>query len=163
MAYIQNIHMFLFLLALTACLEIQFSEARQIKAIKKQELSPVKTETGLQHYSKQAIKVEQGVGSQKDNLQVTGQRKFSPPMIPPPSHESISSDDVYHSDSFQPTTPGNSPGIGHSFAGKKHNTQAKAQDFTSATGQTDGFQPTTPGHSPGVGHSFGNFKAGPNA
>ncbi|KAL0377731.1 UNVERIFIED_CONTAM: hypothetical protein Sradi_3078600 [Sesamum radiatum] len=154
--------MFLFLLALTACLEIQFSEARQLKAIKEQESSPVKTETGLQHYAKQAIKVEQSVGSRKENLQVTGQRKISPPMIPPPSHEFISSD-VSRSDSFQPTTPGNSPGIGHSFTGKKHDTQAKAQDFTSVAGQTDGFQPTTPGHSPGVGHSFGNFKAGPNA
>ncbi|KAL1569427.1 hypothetical protein AAHA92_00908 [Salvia divinorum] len=55
-----------------------------------------------------------------------------------------------HTETFQPTTPGNSPGVGHSFATKYHSMEeVKA-------GKTDGFQPTTPGHSPGVGHSMGN-------
>ncbi|KAI3452041.1 hypothetical protein Pfo_008706 [Paulownia fortunei] len=162
MAYIQHIHMLLFLLALTACLEIQFAEGRQLKSMKEHNLSPVKIETGPQNHAKQAVNFEQSPGYHKNNLLVTGQKKVSPPVTPTQSHE-LSSSDESHKDAFQPTTPGNSPGIGHSFAEQKHNVQAKVQDFTSVAGQTDGFQPTTPGHSPGVGHSFGNLKAGPNA
>lgn len=117
--------MFIFLLALTACLEIQFSQARQLKE-----------------------------NAHNKNLQ------------PIPSKE-LSSSDASHSreeNGFQPTTPGNSPGVGHSFAGQKRNyAQSEGQDFDSVKGKTDGFQPTTPGHSPGVGHALGNLKEGPNA
>ncbi|KAL9158138.1 hypothetical protein ABFS82_08G048200 [Erythranthe guttata] len=73
----------------------------------------------------------------------------------------------HEKDGFQPTTPGNSPGVGHSFEGQKRNNgqQIKEQadlNFNSPAGKADAFQPTTPGHSPGVGHSFGTLKQGPN-
>ncbi|KAG8367070.1 hypothetical protein BUALT_Bualt16G0034400 [Buddleja alternifolia] len=69
-------------------------------------------------------------------------------------HElSSSSDESHSSTDFRPTTPGNSPGIGHSFEGQKDETEQK-QDFSNVTGSTDDFRPTGPGHSPGIGHSL---------
>ncbi|KAL3813607.1 hypothetical protein ACJIZ3_014875 [Penstemon smallii] len=120
--------MFLFLLALTACIEIQFTKGRQLKEVKEY------------------------------NLQVTGQTQISQKMTP--ADHGFSSSEVSRSDDFRPTTPGNSPGVGHDFA--TQNMQPKVQDFSSINGQTD-FRPTGPGHSPGVGHSFRNVNAGPNA
>ncbi|KAG6397316.1 hypothetical protein SASPL_143482 [Salvia splendens] len=55
-----------------------------------------------------------------------------------------------HTETFQPTTPGNSPGVGHLFGTKDHSMEEVKG------GKPDGFQPTSPGHSPGVGHSMGN-------
>ncbi|KAK6116254.1 hypothetical protein DH2020_050050 [Rehmannia glutinosa] len=119
MAYIQHIPILFFLLALMACLNIQFSEGRQLKSM--------------------------------HNAQVTGQKKGLPPMTPTQNHE-FSSSDVSNKDAYQPTTPGNSPGIGHSFAGQKDNMQPKRVRVLDE-GYTDSFRPTTPGHSPGIGHS----------
>ncbi|CAE6075755.1 unnamed protein product [Arabidopsis arenosa] len=68
-------------------------------------------------------------------------------------------------DDFAPTSPGNSPGVGH----KKGNVNVEGfqDDFKPTegrklqktngqdhfkTGSTDDFAPTSPGHSPGVGH-----------
>lgn len=100
-----HIQLFVLFLALTACLETQFTQGRQLKG--------------------------------SDAKLVSAPR-------PPPPPELMSSSEVGGVDSFQPTTPGNSPGVGHSFT------------TMAAPGKTDGFQPTTPGHSPGVGHSIGN-------
>lgn len=72
-------------------------------------------------------------------------------------------------DDFAPTSPGNSPGVGH----KKGNVNVEGfqDDFKPTegrklqktngevhfkTGSTDDFAPTSPGHSPGVGHKKGN-------
>ncbi|KAM7507079.1 hypothetical protein LguiA_017532 [Lonicera macranthoides] len=74
-------------------------------------------------------------------------------------------------DDFRPTTPGNSPGVGHSF--EEHNVDVESDplgncstvgsslagntdDFRppSIPGNADDFRPTKPGNSPGVGHSF---------
>ncbi|ANM63933.1 unnamed protein product [Arabidopsis thaliana] len=72
-------------------------------------------------------------------------------------------------DDFVPTSPGNSPGVGH----KKGNVNVEGfqDDFKPTegrkllktnvqdhfkTGSTDDFAPTSPGHSPGVGHKKGN-------
>ncbi|KAL9326966.1 hypothetical protein ACSQ67_007611 [Phaseolus vulgaris] len=64
---------------------------------------------------------------------------------------------------FRPTTPGNSPGVGH----RKFATQDKDMKATVAVespdvkvhvteGTESGFKPTNPGHSPGVGHAQHN-------
>ncbi|KAF7136051.1 hypothetical protein RHSIM_Rhsim08G0102000 [Rhododendron simsii] len=50
-----------------------------------------------------------------------------------------------YKDDFRPTTPGSSPGVGHS--------QTLGSDESVAEYEDD-FRPTTPGSSPGVGHSF---------
>ncbi|XP_010464835.1 PREDICTED: uncharacterized protein LOC104762884 [Camelina sativa] len=53
---------------------------------------------------------------------------------------------VGHTEDFAPTSPGNSPGIGHKMKEDKENVERFKDDF----------KPTTPGHSPGVGHSVKN-------
>lgn len=58
---------------------------------------------------------------------------------------------VGYTDDFGPTSPGNSPGIGHKMKEDKEN----------AEGFQDDFKPTTPGHSPIVGHAVTNNE--PNA
>ncbi|WJX89688.1 hypothetical protein P8452_71664 [Trifolium repens] len=70
-----------------------------------------------------------------------------------------------HTNAFQPTTPGNSPGVGHkSFAKKDINMKSKKvvvqspDDNITATNEDiiNDLKKTDPGHSPGVGHSFNN-------
>ncbi|PPS12103.1 hypothetical protein GOBAR_AA08572 [Gossypium barbadense] len=67
-------------------------------------------------------------------------------------YEAFVADNVgteYDTDDFRPTTPGHSPGAGHS-------TGPNSDDYNVGTEyDTDDFRPTTPGHSPGAGHSTG--------
>ncbi|KAK1363826.1 hypothetical protein POM88_039387 [Heracleum sosnowskyi] len=94
--------------------------------------------------------------------------------FPPPSTRSMESSTVAEPiNDFRPTTPGNSPGVGHSYA--EHSvviqpneagdvmkllTKESKQEFTSKQkvstvgNSVDGFRPTAPGNSPGVGHSY---------
>ncbi|KAG7993716.1 hypothetical protein I3843_01G018700 [Carya illinoinensis] len=65
------------------------------------------------------------------------------------------------------TTPGNSPGVGHSFQNQEANVESKARAKGkgvrhSLTGFKDNYQPTAPGHSPGVGHVFQSKNDEPN-
>ncbi|KAI3500479.1 hypothetical protein L1887_36301 [Cichorium endivia] len=69
---------------------------------------------------------------------------------------------------FRPTTPGNSPGAGHSFTEHRLDTQSVATSDApavpeSGAGNSDDFRPTGPGHSPGGGHSKDGHIATPNA
>ncbi|KAL8117607.1 hypothetical protein AgCh_015473 [Apium graveolens] len=76
---------------------------------------------------------------------------------------------------FRPTTPGNSPGVGHSYAEHSVVVQPNAagddmkllkkeskkeftrkQKVSTVENSIDGFRPTAPGNSPGVGHSYTN-------
>ncbi|MFS8033355.1 putative encoded peptide [Helianthus anomalus] len=47
---------------------------------------------------------------------------------------------------FRPTTPGSSPGAGHSFT--------KQGSYSNSDAVADAFKPTKPGNSPGAGHSI---------
>ncbi|KAH0864682.1 hypothetical protein HID58_081893 [Brassica napus] len=63
-------------------------------------------------------------------------------------------------DEFVPTSPGNSPGLGHKRDNFKP-TQGRMLQKTNGqshfkTGLTDDFAPTSPGHSPGMGHKKGS-------
>ncbi|CAA2961207.1 Hypothetical predicted protein, partial [Olea europaea subsp. europaea] len=129
MAYIQNIPLLLFLLAGFSCLQISLTEGRQLKPFKKQEKHDFPANA---------------------SLQIVGQKRNPPPTNQ--KHEVDSSDAMGVND-FRPTSPGKSPGIGHSFPAQKDN----------VAGKTDDFRPTGPGHSPGIGHSFANKTTGPNA
>ncbi|KAE8703767.1 Detected protein of unknown function [Hibiscus syriacus] len=61
---------------------------------------------------------------------------------------------------FRPTTPGNSPGAGHSFGEYDEETEQKpAGRVGSNNGDKEGFR----GHSPGGGHAFVSKKWKPNA
>ncbi|OIV93765.1 hypothetical protein TanjilG_07668 [Lupinus angustifolius] len=67
---------------------------------------------------------------------------------------------------FRPTSPGDSPGVGHRFEEygdmkgvvvvQSPNVRVHVNEETK-----NGFKPTQPGHSPGVGHAYQN-KNGPN-
>ncbi|KAL2333579.1 hypothetical protein Fmac_014792 [Flemingia macrophylla] len=62
---------------------------------------------------------------------------------------------------FRPTTPGNSPGVGHrKFARQDNDMKAKVRSpgvNAHVTEETqNGFKPTNPGHSPGVGYAQEN-------
>ncbi|KAL3725964.1 hypothetical protein ACJRO7_030930 [Eucalyptus globulus] len=76
--------------------------------------------------------------------------------------------DAVYKDDFRPTTPGSSPGVGHSFVGsKKGGAEAKApsnnEERLTITEILGDFRPTGPGHSPGVGHVFESLIDEPKA
>ncbi|KAK7386454.1 hypothetical protein VNO78_26692 [Psophocarpus tetragonolobus] len=89
-------------------------------------------------------------------------KKVDPSMIPKQGVESFV-DSNTDTNGFRPTTPGNSPGVGHrKFAQEGEDMKAmvavQSPDVKvyETEGTTNGFKPTDPGHSPGVGHSQQN-------
>ncbi|MBA0760890.1 hypothetical protein Gotri_023603, partial [Gossypium trilobum] len=86
-------------------------------------------------------------------------------VLPPPTRTKTSdfgdSIEGYKED-FRPTTPGSSPGVGHSFAEdvediaerKPTSISVQGNGNRSIAGYKEDFRPTTPGNSPGGGHSF---------
>ncbi|KAK3222445.1 hypothetical protein Dsin_009470 [Dipteronia sinensis] len=144
MAEIRSMYKRLILVAvLVACHAILSAEGRQIKSINKKETA-----------NKQGS--SNSINSKKEI--------FPPPTVSFGDSEANSKDD------FRPTTPGISPGVGHSFAQDQQNVESKLVAVNSnkkaghfMTGDKDDFRPTTPGHSPGVGHAFRNKNAEPNA
>ncbi|KAH1113469.1 hypothetical protein J1N35_006847 [Gossypium stocksii] len=87
-------------------------------------------------------------------------RVFPPP---PTTETSYFGDSVEgHKEDFRPTTPGNSPGVGHSFPEDDEDIADRKPGSFSLQGNSkqsiardeDGLRPTTPGNSPGAGHSF---------
>ncbi|KAJ9564536.1 hypothetical protein OSB04_000502 [Centaurea solstitialis] len=69
---------------------------------------------------------------------------------------------------FRPTTPGNSPGAGHSFT--EHGLDFVSEAVSNVDGipqptaeSENGFRPTKPGNSPGAGHSIHNQTTKPKA
>ncbi|KAK8606838.1 hypothetical protein V6N13_052594 [Hibiscus sabdariffa] len=98
-----------------------------------------------------------------------GSKQVLPPPMPNKSSDFSVSVDGYR-DAFRPTTPGNSPGAGHSFGEDDEETEQKpAGRFSSIDGKhsingdREDFRPTNPGHSPGGGHAFVSKKSKPNA
>ncbi|KAL6993718.1 hypothetical protein U1Q18_011831 [Sarracenia purpurea var. burkii] len=168
MASIPSIHTCAILLALIAYNEILFTEGRQLKAKEKVENNSThdQNETG-RHGS-------QSINSQKNDEGQTQGYDLSAPHaihVPISDHSTAGKKDVLptitlegHKDDFRSTTPGNSPGVGHSFPGQKDHTQKNAQNKSayfshSVEGDINDFKPTGPGHSPGIGHSFQNTNA----
>lgn len=94
--------------------------------------------------------------------------------FPPPSTTGTESATVAEPiNDFRPTTPGNSPGVGHSYAehrgvvqpneagdamtllGKETKQESpRKQKVSTVANSIDGFRPTAPGNSPGVGHFY---------
>ncbi|KAK4791382.1 hypothetical protein SAY86_031795 [Trapa natans] len=73
---------------------------------------------------------------------------------------------------FRPTTPGNSPGAGHSLDGFMQKALASKEPAGRKTGKdnhpltgspVNDFRPTGPRHSPGVGHTVGSVSTEPKA
>ncbi|KAL2522775.1 hypothetical protein Fot_26752 [Forsythia ovata] len=108
MAFKQNIYIFLLLLAGFSSLQISLTEARQLKALKKQE----------KHDFPATVPAH-------DSLHVVGQKR-----IPPPNEkDKTDSSEATDVNDFRPTAPGKSPGIGHSFAAQRDNVAGKTDDF----------------------------------
>ncbi|CAA3030278.1 Hypothetical predicted protein [Olea europaea subsp. europaea] len=120
MAYNQQIYIFALLLAAIACLEISFSEGRQLNAFKKQE----------QIFPQNKGNNEFGLSSTSDEVDnyVNDFRPTNPGNSPGIGHRFEAENDVAqpktlsfasgkNTDDFRPTKPGHSPGVGHSLAG----------------------------------------------
>ncbi|KAL2499712.1 hypothetical protein Adt_25262 [Abeliophyllum distichum] len=108
MAFIQNISLFLLLLAGFSSLQISLTEARQLKALKKQEKHDFPD-----------------TAPANDSPHVVGQKRIPPPK----EKDKIDSSEELDVGGFRPTAPGKSPGIGHSFAAQRHNVAGKTDDF----------------------------------
>ncbi|CAL5197687.1 unnamed protein product [Lathyrus oleraceus] len=92
----------------------------------------------------------------QDNVPAsTSEKKIDSSMN---SHNEDSSEN--HTYAFQPTTPGNSPGVGHRYFTEEKSKKTVVQrpdDNISVTEDTkNDFKKTDPGHSPGVGHAYQN-------
>ncbi|KAM7507087.1 hypothetical protein LguiA_017540 [Lonicera macranthoides] len=140
MAYFQPIYTYAFLLAVIACHQILLTQGRQLKSMKKQDF----------------------------NHSVASKKNTFPPS--PTQTLEFGNIEAGNVDDFRPTTPGNSPGVGHSF--EEHNVDVEPEALGSGStiasslagntddfrptvpGNVDDFRPTTPGNSPGAGHSF---------
>lgn len=169
MAYIQHTYICSFLLAIIIGDVFLFTEGRQLKELKNQKSDSFE-DKGLRNYGKEPTGSKQIPAGHKGDVQVTGPipsyhvsgaKEFFPPMSsigPNPSPEFGSSLTSF-ANGFQPTTPGKSPGVGHSYVGRKEeNTQKSLSNSLSVahslgTNAND-FRPTGPGRSPGVGHSY---------
>lgn len=154
------IHTRTFLLAVIACHAILFTEGRQLKSMKKQEVHPIEDGRNIGKHDSRNINSQKTptrkeydvqVTSEDDNLSVENSVVRKKETFPTPSTQSLGFSAVAEPiDDFRPTTPGNSPGIGHSYT--EHNVEIQPND-----------EGKGPGHSPGIGHSFENKKAEPNA
>ncbi|KAH7566550.1 hypothetical protein ACOSP7_023097 [Xanthoceras sorbifolium] len=135
MAEIRSMYNCLILVALIACHAILSAEGRQMKSVNKKEANSGMGETAKQQGSSISIN--------------------SPTM-------SFGDLKASYKDDFRPTTPGISPGAGHSFGQHQQNDESKLvadnsqKTGHSITGDKNDFRPTAPGHSPGVGHAIRN-------
>ncbi|CAI9766831.1 unnamed protein product [Fraxinus pennsylvanica] len=120
MAYNQQIYIFVLLLAAIGCLEIAFSEGRQLNTFKKQK----------QIFLQNKGDYEFSLSSTSDEAYnyVNDFRPTNPGHSPGIGHRFEAENYVAqpktwpsgkNTDDFRPTKPGPSPGVGHSFAGPK--------------------------------------------
>ncbi|XP_020551996.1 uncharacterized protein LOC110012473 [Sesamum indicum] len=150
--YFQNMipefhFLILAVLLINVCLEIQFTQGRQLK----------------QHHDFGSVQILQStephqVHARNLEQQSAGSQKHEKMIFPSESREFSRG-----SKEFEPEATGNSPGIGHSHVGEKDNTGTiKMQEFSTTSVAADGHVKEPAGHSPGVGHSVGNLKKVPN-
>ena len=167
MAYIQLICAGAILLALIACDKILFTEGRQLKTMEKVEYKSEQDKRETARHGSQSTEahihahvlpaphanhgpiIDHSVMGKKDTPQTTkilAQSLFAG-----------------YEDGFRPTTPGKSPGVGHSFPEQMDDAQTKTKNNGNGVSQImAGIRPTMRGHSPGVGHSFQSTNAEKN-
>lgn len=99
-------------------------------------------------------------------------KEVFPPITPKKYSFNFHETDATYRKDFRPTTPGNSPGVGHSFSNQEADMESKVVNkgnkspgttTHSLTEFKDDFRPTSPGHSPGIGHVLQHKSAEPNA
>ncbi|KAE8701210.1 Detected protein of unknown function [Hibiscus syriacus] len=153
-----------FILAMIACCHyLAFpADGRPIKSTGDPKQSSQTEESAMHENGHEPAAVEGG-GRPSFAGPRPGRKQVLPPPMPSKSSGSSVSVDGYK-DAFRPTTPGNSPGAGHSFGEDDEETEQKPVGRASSNnGDKEGFRPTNPGHSPGGGHAFVTKKSKPNA
>ncbi|KAI3416608.1 uncharacterized protein J3R85_015321, partial [Psidium guajava] len=133
------------------------SEGRSIKSAWQDELRAVNNDQMLERASQSVTPSHYHSDGRKE-------------MVPSPTahDQAVNSGDLEAVDDFRPSTPGSSPGVGHSFVGSKMGgARPKApsggEESLIATGTLGDFRPTGTGHSPGVGHAFQSKNDEPKA
>ena len=164
MDYIQLICTVAIILALIACDEILFTEGRQLKAMTKEEYESKqeKRETARQspeaHIHAHVLPAPHANYGPIVDHSVTG-KKDTPQTTKILAQSLVAG----YEDDFRPTTPGKSPGVGHSFPEQMDDAQTKTKNNGNGVSQTmAGIRPAMRGHSPGVGHSFQSTNAEKN-
>ncbi|KAG4973241.1 hypothetical protein D0Y65_029085 [Glycine soja] len=147
MGEFQTMHKYftIFVAVLVACHGSLFAHGRQIKPLN-QHSSLLNTKPTILAPLRTSIKL------------------IDAPIVPKFKFADVDSGDsgADHANAFRPTTPGNSPGVGHKkFEGEDkgmkvmgtlvHSPDVKASVADAGSFEND-FRPTDPGHSPGVGH-----------
>ncbi|KAI3503099.1 hypothetical protein L1887_31535 [Cichorium endivia] len=128
-----QIYPWLLLILIIAYHAIPLAEGRQLKSLKKQQVD-------------------------SKGKKVSEKTARFPPQVPNQTQKDEISD-LKAVTAFRPTTPGSSPGAGHSFTENRPGFVSKAVSNVSgvfhSTSESDtGFRPTKPGSSPGAGHSI---------
>ncbi|KAL5754880.1 hypothetical protein ACOSP7_023100 [Xanthoceras sorbifolium] len=147
MAEILSMYKCLILVALIACNAILSTEGRQMKFMNKKEANSAMGKKSEHQGSSSSIHSIQTIEGKKQ-------------IFPPPTM-SLGDSKASYKDDFRPTTPGISPGVGHSFAHQPNAESKLVSDKAGhfVTGAKDDFRPTAPGISPGVGHSFAQHQS----
>lgn len=177
MACNKHIYICSFLLTVIAGHAFLCTEGRELKEINKQKSDHFEDEKGQGNRGKEPIGSKHIPVGHKGDRQVTrplpsheisGAKEFFPPMstVGPNPNPGFGSSLTAHVNGFQPTAPGNSPGVGHSYAGgkvenKQYAPSSKSNVAHPLEANPDDFRPTGPGRSPGVGHFYGSTNAEP--
>ncbi|KAF8018608.1 hypothetical protein BT93_H3489 [Corymbia citriodora subsp. variegata] len=141
------------------------SEGRPIKPAWKDEFRSMDNINHMHEQESQFLTPSQSPRS--DDRSDAGQKTVPSPTAHDQAADSGKSEAVYKDD-FRHTSPGTTPGVGHSFVGlKKEAVRLKApsrnEERQTVMGALGEFQSTTPGHSPGVGHILQSKNEEPKA
>lgn len=142
-------------LALVACHDfLQLTHAREIKPLTQH--SPLNKGTVVKENNLNEVPISKPSSEKKEDSIVTPKNGVA----------SFGNSGAAYTNAFRPTTPGNSPGVGHrKFALEDKDMKATTKVVVESSDvkvyvtegtTTNGFKPTNPGHSPGVGHAQQN-------
>ncbi|XP_047321680.1 precursor of CEP9-like [Impatiens glandulifera] len=165
MAYSQHIYTCVLSFMLLSFISNQLVEGRQLKHMKKGNQISFKDESKTKVQTNKGFSVDNDTNGPKHDLprvnhEFSGKQEM--PTSEKPYHSpALDESDAGYKDDFRPTTPGISPGVGHSFPPRENDDKTMQQTRGVGvrhvmTGNADDFRPTGPGHSPGVGHSLHN-------
>ncbi|KVI02672.1 hypothetical protein Ccrd_019039 [Cynara cardunculus var. scolymus] len=158
-----------------ACHAILLAEGRQLKPLKNKDKKDTETQTKhaldpLQKHLRNENSFQVSSAGEVPTITsppVTEKEAKFPPQVPTQTQgDGIS--DLKAITAFRPTTPGNSPGAGHSFTEHRLDFESEASSNVNGIPQSNaesgnGFRPTKPGSSPGAGHSIHSKTTKPKA
>ncbi|KAI3665718.1 hypothetical protein L6452_44348 [Arctium lappa] len=165
-----KIYSWIVVFLIIACHAILLAEGRQLKSLKNKDKKD--TEHALNASRKHLRSANSFQVSSAGRVTTTGppvaaEKARFPPQVPTQTQQDGISD-LKAITAFRPTTPGNSPGAGHSFTEHRLDFESEAASNVYGIPQStaesgNGFRPTKPGNSPGAGHSIHNQITKPKA